>query len=137
LSGAPSAQDTSLDILPFYGLAVVRIDALADRTVVPLQPYAKLGIGYALWWSSDGDKAARDNGIVGRDASYGYAFALGVVARLDWLDREDAVSADGALGLNHSGLFIEWFHADLSGFGSDSVMDVGSSTWVAGLALEF
>jgi hypothetical protein len=135
-SGQRSAQDTTLNILPLYALGVLRLDVLAERTLVPLAPYGKLGFGYAFWWSTDGEKGARDGNIVGRDTSYGLAFALGLMVRLDWLDREDAASADASLGLNHSGLFIEWFHADLSGFGSADVMDVGSSTWVAGVTLE-
>ncbi len=131
-----SAQNTKLNILPFFGVAVLRLDALADRTVVPIAPYAKLGFGYALWWSVDGEKSAHANGIVGRDTSYGFVTALGLVVRLDWLDPADAAAADAAIGLNHSGLFAEWFHADLGGLGAKSVMDVGTSTWVAGLTLE-
>jgi hypothetical protein len=131
-----SAQDTTINILPLFLVGVLRLDVIADRTVIPLAPYAKLGVGYAFWWSSDGDRSARDGDLVGRDTSYGYAAALGVMMRLDWLDPSDAASADASLGLNHSGLFFEWMHSDLSGFGSNTVMDVGSSTWVAGLTLE-
>jgi hypothetical protein len=133
---ALSAQDTTLPILPLFLVGVLRLDVIADRTVIPLAPYAKLGAAYALWWSSDGEQAARDGNLVGKDASYGYAAALGVMLRLDWLDPSDAATADASLGLNHSGLFIEWMHSDLSGFGSGDVMDVGASTWVAGLTLE-
>jgi hypothetical protein len=131
-----SAQDTTLNILPLFAVAVLRLDVIADRTVIPLAPYAKLGAGYAFWWSNDGDRGARDGTLAGRDTSYGYVAAAGVMLRLDWLDPSDAASADASLGLNHSGLFFEWMHSDLSGFGSNSVMDVGSSTWVAGLTLE-
>ena len=131
-----SAQDTTLNILPFHLVGVLRVDALADRTPVPLAPYAKLGFGYALWWSGIGEGTSRVNGEAARDNSYGYVLALGVVARLDWLDPQDAAAADVAIGLNHSGLFIEWFKSDLSGFGSNDKMQVGTSTWVAGLTLE-
>jgi hypothetical protein len=136
-SGAAlSAQDTTLHVLPLFLVGVLRLDVIADRTLIPLAPYAKLGAGYALWWSSDGEQPARDGTLAGKGASYGYAAALGVMLRLDWLDPSDAATADASFGLNHSGLFIEWMHSDLSGFGSGSVMDVGSSTWVAGLTLE-
>jgi hypothetical protein len=131
-----SAQDTTLNILPFHLVGVLRVDALADRTPVPLAPYAKLGFGYALWWSSLGEHTSRVNGDPARDNSYGYVVALGLLARLDWLDPQDAAAADAAIGLNHSGLFIEWFKSDLGGFGSDDKMQVGTSTWVAGLTLE-
>jgi hypothetical protein len=131
-----SAQDTTLNILPMFVVGVLRLDVIADRTLVPIAPYAKLGAGYALWWSSDGERGARDGNVAGKDTSYGFVAAAGLVLRLDWLDPADAASADASLGLNHSGLFIEWMHSDLSGFGSNDVMDVGSSTWVAGLTLE-
>jgi len=135
--GGLSAQDTRLNIFPIHLLGVLRFDMIADRTLVPLAPYAKLGLGYALWWSIDGEQGAQANGVAGKDTSYGWVMALGLVFRLDWLDPAGAATADAALGLNHSGLFIEWLRSDLSGFGSADVMDVGTSSWVAGLALEF
>jgi hypothetical protein len=130
-----SAQKTTLGIVPFHLVGVLRLDAIADRTLVPLAPYAKLGLGYALWWSSIGEKTSRVNGEVARGASYGPVYALGVVFRLDPLDPGSAASADAALGINHSGVFIEWFNSNLNGFGSDK-MQVGTSTWVIGLNLE-
>jgi hypothetical protein len=131
-----SAQDTTLGIIPMNLVAVLRLDAIADRTLIPVAPYAKLGLGYALWWSGIGERASRVSGDVGRGSSYGYAWALGVMVRLDPLDPASAASADAGLGINHSGLFIEWFNSNLNGFGSGSAMQVGTSTWVAGLTLE-
>jgi hypothetical protein len=130
-----SAQQTTLGIVPFHLVGVLRLDAIADRTAVPLAPYAKFGLGYALWWSSIGERASRVNGEVARGASYGLVYALGVVFRLDPLDPASAASADASLGINHSGIFIEWFNSNLNGFGSGK-MQVGTSTWVIGLALE-
>ena len=134
--GGRSAQDTELEMLPMFLAGVLRIDALADRTVIPLAPYAKLGFGYALWWASDGESSARADGVSGKGASYGYTYSLGVLLRLDPLDPGDAASADASLGINHSGIFIEWFGSDLDGFGSDDVLQVGTNTWVAGLTIE-
>ena len=54
-----SAQDTTLTIVPLHLVGVLRVDALADRFNIPFCPYAKLGFGYAFWWSNDGDKTAR------------------------------------------------------------------------------
>jgi hypothetical protein len=131
-----SSQDTEIEILPMFLAAVLRIDALADRTAIPLAPYAKLGFGYALWWSSDGESGARADGVSGKGASYGYTYSLGVVLRLDPLDPADAATADASLGINHSGLFIEWFGSSLDGFGSPDVLEVGTNTWVMGLTVE-
>jgi hypothetical protein len=131
-----SAQETSLNIVPMHLVGVLRIDALADRFSVPFCPYAKLGLGYAFWWSKDGDEAAKANGIQGKDTSYGLAYSLGVAFRLDWIDLEDAAAADASIGLNHSALFIEYYGNNLGGFGSSSVMQVGTNTYVFGLLLE-
>jgi hypothetical protein len=131
-----SAQDTALNIFPFHAVAVLRLDALADRTPVPIVPYLKAGFGYALWWATIGEETARFNGEVGRDESFGWVFAAGLVVRLDWLDPRDAAAADASIGMNHSGLFVEWFKSDLSGFGATDNMQVGTSTWVAGLMIE-
>jgi hypothetical protein len=131
-----SAQSTTLGIFPMHLVAALRFDYIADHTPVPLQPYAKLGLGYALWWSSIGDSATHYNGDVGKGASYGYVWALGVVLRLDPLEPAAAANADASLGINHAGLFIEWFNSSLNGFGSSSGMEVGTNTWVTGLTLE-
>jgi hypothetical protein len=131
-----SSQDTEIEILPMFLAGVLRIDALADRTAIPLAPYAKLGFGYALWWTSDGESGARAEGVAGKGASYGYTYSLGVMLRLDPLDPADAASADASLGINHSGIFIEWFGSSLDGFGSPDVLEVGTNTWVMGLTIE-
>ncbi|HTQ07519.1 MAG TPA: MXAN_2562 family outer membrane beta-barrel protein [Polyangiaceae bacterium] len=131
-----SAENTTLAIMPMHLVATLRLDWLADHTVVPLVPYAKLGMGYALWWSNIGESSTRVNGEVGKGASYGYVAALGLMLRLDPLDPLTAATADASLGINHSGLFIEYFKSNLNGFGSDTTMEVGTSTWVAGLVLE-
>ena len=131
-----SAQETSLNVVPLHLVGVLRIDALADRFNVPFCPYAKFGLGYAFWWSKDGDEAANANGIQGKDTSYGLAYSLGVAFRLDWLDASDAAAADASIGINHSALFIEYYGSNLGGFGSSDVMQVGTSTFVFGLMLE-
>jgi len=131
-----SAQETTLGIMPMHLVAAFRFDYLADHTPIPLCPYAKLGLGYALWWSSIGEKSTRVDDKPGRGASYGYVWALGVLLRLDPLDSSAAANADASLGINHAGLFIEWFNSSLNGFGTNSGMEVGTNTWVAGLGLE-
>lgn len=131
-----SAQDTSLTIIPMHLVGVLRIDAIADRSGIPFCPYAKLGFGYALWWSKDGEETASAAGEEGKDTSYGITYALGLAFRLDWMDPADAASADAAIGINHSAIFGEYFGSDLSGFGSNDVMNVGTNTFVFGVMLE-
>ena len=55
---------------------------------------------------------------------------------LDVLAPDDAVTADGRTGFNNSYIFAEWFRPQLDGFGSDKVLDVGSSSWLFGIAIE-
>ncbi|MGC4087459.1 MAG: MXAN_2562 family outer membrane beta-barrel protein [Polyangiaceae bacterium] len=132
-----SGQDTSLAILPMYAVAVLRADVVIRETALPFVPYAKAGLGCALWWSDDQDDTARVDGKLGRGTSYGYQFALGGMFLLDFIDRADARSADAAIGLNHSYIFAEWLKSDLDGFGSGKQLQVGVNTWTLGLALEF
>lgn len=131
-----SASDTRLWIAPMYLVGVARADVFMRDFKIPLVPYAKLGLGYGLWWSSDGDKTPKVDGKAGRGASYGLTYALGGMFLLDVLDPDDAVTADGLTGINNSYLFMEWFRPQLDGFGSGKVMNIGSSSWLLGVAVE-
>ena len=136
-TGLPSAEDTALSVMPFYLVGVLRADVFARELNVPIVPYAKLGIGYALWWASDGGVTSREDGVLGRGISYGPQYAIGAMFLLDELDQQTARDADNSLGINHSYIFGELYNSNLSGFGSKSRLDVGTSSWVLGLALEF
>jgi hypothetical protein len=131
-----SSSATTLAIMPMYLVGVVRADVISRDLKIPLVPYAKLGLGYGLWWSADGKSTAQYNGKKGRGASYGLTYALGAMFLLDVLSPDDAVTADGSLGINNSYIFAEWFRPQLDGFGSAKVLDIGSSSWVLGIALE-
>jgi len=136
-NGELSGTTTRLNIMPMYLVGVVRADVISRELKIPLVPYAKLGVGYGLWWSSDGKRSAEAaDGRKGRGASYGLTYALGGMFLLDVLDPDDAVTADGITGINNSYIFAEWFRPQLDGFGSAKVLDIGSSSWVLGIALE-
>jgi hypothetical protein len=134
-SGA-SEEDTRLWIMPMYLVGVARADFLSRDFGIPFVPYAKLGLGLGMWWSSDGQKSASAHGVAGKGLSYGLTYALGGMFLLDVLDQEDAKSADGLMGINNSYIFAEWFRPQLDGFGSSTTVDIGSSSWVLGIALE-
>lgn len=134
--GGLSAEDTRIWMMPMYLVGVARADVIAKDLKIPLVPYAKFGLGYGLWWSSDGEKGARVAGKSGKGASYGLTYALGAMFLLDVLDEDDAASADGLSGINNSYVFAEWFRPKLDGFGSSSVLNIGSSSWIAGVAIE-
>ena len=128
-------QETSLSIMPLYLVGVARVDVLARETPVPLVPYAKAGLGYALWWTSDGDGAHSYQGVEGKGTSKGYQFALGGMLELDFLDQDTALNMDASIGVNHASFFMEWYFARLDGFGGGD-MHVGTSTWMLGLVVE-
>ena len=132
-----SPQKTTLTVMPIYLVGVLRADVIAKETLIPVVPYAKLGLGTALWWVGDGSETARtDDNVVGRGISYGYQFALGGMLLLDFFDPSAAVEADNSIGVNNSYLFGEWYYSDLGGFGSANKLQVGTNTWMVGLALE-
>lgn len=131
-----SSSSTRLNIMPMYLVGVLRADVVTRDLKIPLVPYAKLGVGYGMWWSSDGQRSAEYQGKKGRGASYGLTYALGAMFLLDVLDEDDAKSADGITGINNSYVFAEWFRPQLDGFGSNKVLDIGSSSWLLGIALE-
>lgn len=136
-SGGRSAQETSLEIMPMHLVGVARLDYLARETSIPLAAYGKLGVGYALWWTGDGDDTARaPDGTLGRGNSYGMVYALGGMLLLDILDRSSAIEMDNMTGVNNTYFFVEWYVSQLDGFGSGSQMRVGTNTWLLGLALE-
>jgi hypothetical protein len=136
-TGEPSAEQTALSVMPFYLVGVFRADVFARDYGIPLVPYAKLGVGYALWWASDGGSTSRVDGTLGRGVSYGPQYALGAMFLLDVLDQQTARDADNSLGINNSYIFAEWFDSELDAFGSKSRLNVGANSWVLGLAIEF
>lgn len=133
-----SGQDTTLEIMPMYLVGVLRVDVLARDTSIPIVPYAKAGLGTALWWAGSGDHIAdhEPSGASGRGLSYGLQGALGGMLLLDTLDEDAALGMDATTGVNNSYVFVEWYLSRLDGFGSGDVMRVGANTWMLGLALE-
>ena len=127
------AQSSTLDIMPFYAVGVLRVDTFAREYSVPLVPYGKFGFGAALWWVNDGvGTATNDAGIKGKDISTGIQAAIGCMFLLDVLEPSAARAADVGTGVNNSYLFFEWAVSDYGG----NQMNVGSSNWVTGLAFE-
>jgi hypothetical protein len=132
-----SGEETALSIMPFYLVGVLRADVFMREAGVPIVPYAKLGMGYALWWASDGGTTANQDGVSGKGVSYGPQYALGAMFLLDILDQQTARDADNGLGINNSYVFGEWYASELDAFGSSKRLNVGANTWVIGLAIEY
>lgn len=133
-----SDDETGLWVLPLNLLAVVRFDIFADRWSVPLVPYFKAGISYAIWIATDADGiSTADDGSRGYGGSFGLRLAGGLMLQLDWIEPRAARTFDNEFGVNHSYLFFEYYWAWVDNFGSGNRMNLGDGTWVLGLALEF
>ncbi len=139
-AGQDSAQSTYLTIMPMYATGVLRVDVLARDFEVPIVPYGKLGLGMALWRAStDNGVSTAPDGTVGKGRTWGTHMALGGMFLLDFLDPSAALGFDEEVGVNNSYLFAEWQWLNLDGqlIEKRPQMHVGTTGWIAGLALEF
>jgi hypothetical protein len=133
-----SGETTSLEIFPFYAVAVLRADVLWREIHIPLVPYAKLGIGYALWRATNTLGTSSYQGISGKGHSLGTEIALGLGLNLNVFDPYAAKNFDADMGVNNTYLFAEWTRSDLTGLGTQQdPLRVGGTSWTFGLAFEF
>jgi hypothetical protein len=133
-----SGETTSLAILPVAVLAVLRADVLWRDVGVPLVPYAKLGLAYALWRASNTLGTSSFAGISGEGHSFGTHVALGLALNLNPFDPYAAQNLDDSMGINGTYLFAEWTREDYNGLGFQSdPLRVGGTNWTFGLAFEF
>lgn len=132
-----SAQDTSLTLYPMYAVGVVRADALWKYAHVPIVPYAKLGLGYALWRASGPTGTSVSQNVSAKGHSTGMHYALGASLALNFLDYSSSRYMDVDYGINQTHVFFEYYMSELDGFGDNNTLRVGSRTWATGLAFEF
>jgi hypothetical protein len=133
-----SQENTSITIFPFYGAVVLRADALWRMARVPIVPYAKVGLGLALWRASNTLGTSRSGGVVGEGHSFGTHVALGLALNLNPFDSYASSAFDDAMGVNNTYLFFEWSREDLDGLGVQSnPLRVGGTALNFGLAFEF
>jgi opacity protein-like surface antigen len=133
-----SGEQTTLEIFPFYGVIVLRADVLWRDIGVPLVPYGKIGLGYALWRASNTLGTSSVDGVSGEGHSLGTQFALGLAFNLNPFDVYAAQNFDDALGVNNSYIFAEWTRSSLNGLGVEKdPLRVGGTGWTFGLAFEF
>ena len=139
LDGTPSADTTSLKLIPFSLSAVYRFDLLMERMKFPVVPYGKLGLDYVIWSinNGNGDVPEDPAGGVGRGGTWGWHAAVGLSLVLDFFDPTSAHQFDVEMGVNHTHLFVELGHWDVSGLGAAHKLHVGDNTWMAGLLFEF
>lgn len=136
-SNEESGDEYSLSIYPFALNAVLRADALWRDRGFPIVPYAKLGIGMALWEASTTGGTSTFGGVSGKGTTWGTNTALGISFALDAIDQGATRNMDNAIGINNTYIYAEYYWLELNGLGQSKALHVGSNSWAAGLAFEF
>jgi hypothetical protein len=138
-TGLPSGDQSQLKVIPVSLSAVYRFDYFLQERGFPLVPFGKLGLDWAYWQNTDGNGniAEADSGGHGRGGTLGWHVAGGLALTLDFLDPDAAHDFDQDLGVNHTALTFEFYHADISGLGEANRLHVGDTNWTLGLLIEF
>jgi hypothetical protein len=126
-----STTSTAFTIMPMHLSAVLRFDELMRRTGVPIVPYGKVGLGLGIWTSSP-----VPTGFTGTGATWGLHFAAGAMVALNFLDPRSSARLDESTGVNHAYVFGEIMRANLNGLAATPTYYLGSTSWVAGLAID-
>lgn len=142
VDGEPTADKTRLRMLPLRLGLVYRFDELQRRWNIPFVFSFKAGLDYSAWFVMAGNQiadAADPDGTrhVGRGGTFGYHAALGVNFLLDSLAPRMATTFAANSGVDNSYLFAELMMARIDDFGSDDSWDLGTRTFLIGLAFEF
>ncbi len=138
-TGLPSGDTSELKVIPFSLSAVYRFDYFLEERGFPLVPFGKLGLDWAYWQITDGNGniAEAGSGGHGRGGTFGWHVAGGMALVLDFLDPDASHDFDQDLGVNHTAITFEFYHADISGLGQPNRLHVGDTNWTLGLLLEF
>ena len=106
-------------LIPFALSAVYRFDLAYERTGIPIVPYGKLGLDYVFWTVQNGNSEVPEDASGGRGAggTLGWHAAVGLSLVLDFFDQNGANQFDEEMGVNHTHLFFEYGHIDVSGLG--------------------
>jgi hypothetical protein len=96
-------------------------------------------LDYAIWQVTDGNGEIATGGMGGRGrgGTFGWHGVIGVSLILDFIDPDAAKVFDSEMGVNHTHLFFELGHYDISGLGQSNRMHLGDDTWMMGLMFEF
>jgi hypothetical protein len=134
-----SADDVVFGMVPLAVQVGYRFEYPADRIRIPLVPYAKFGPAYGFWWTKEGSgKIARDSqGNRGSGGVWGFQLNAGLMLRLDFIEPDTSKRLDQITGINHTYLFGEYQLSRLDNFGIGNSIELGDSTFFAGLAIEF
>jgi hypothetical protein len=133
-------------LIPLALTAVYRFTYLDDEWSIPLVPYLRGGLSYYVWWMRTNNSTStacwdgtHDAGC-DKDKAYGATLglqgAIGLSIRAERIDAAAATSMRQG-GIQHAGFYAELSLAKVNGFGSDTKLSVGDTTWFAGVDFEF
>ncbi|XXF75918.1 MXAN_2562 family outer membrane beta-barrel protein [Myxococcaceae bacterium GXIMD 01537] len=135
-TGAASAEQTSLKLVPLRVSVNYKFDYAAFKWGIPLVPYVKAGITYIPWWVDKGDERDTFEGDTGSGGKWGYIGSAGIMFLLDVLEPRLARDFDSDVGVNHSYVFAEYSYSKVNDFGGEG-FNLGSRNWMFGLALDY
>lgn len=134
---AALSESTGMTLMPMHVSAVLRVDEIARRIVVPIVPYAKFGFGFGTFNAGTGQGTSKDSaGLTAEGLSFGPHIALGGMLGLNWIDQRSGAMARETSGIDQAYIFGEWMFSDLKYGTGPAAMNIGTSTWVLGLALD-
>lgn len=122
-AGGRAGEKTELTLYPMSLLGVLRIDALARHTSVPLTFAGKLGYDFVRWKAETGGKT--DASGLNKGLRWGGQVAF----ELDFFEMDAARALDQEYGINHTFLLLEYFESKTKG--------TGDRTFSFGLGAEF
>lgn len=126
----------SLTIYPLCVDAVLRVDELWRHFGIPFMPYAKAGLGVGFWEASAAFRSVLANGTDSSGRSFGDDLAVGAAVPFDFFDRDSRRTADRAMGINTSSVYLEYSALSLNELGGSHSLRVGDRTWIAGIMFE-
>ncbi|HWO25431.1 MAG TPA: MXAN_2562 family outer membrane beta-barrel protein [Kofleriaceae bacterium] len=142
-----TGSKTTFRLIPLAATVTYRLTYADDRWGVPVIPYVRAGLAYYMWWmkgpsgtskvceggTDDGDMCTDDKAYGG---TAGVQLSAGLAIRAERIDTAAARSMRNS-GLQHAGFYGEVFWGRVDGFGSDTKLWVGDTTWFAGANFEF
>lgn len=146
---ATSAENT-FRLIPLAATLTYRLTYLDDRWGIPVIPYVRGGLSYYVWWmkgptgdlSKVCDATDPDDPMTCTDEDKAYGgtpgvqLSAGIAIRAERIDRDAARSMRNS-GIKHAGFYGEVFWGRVDGFGSETRLWVGDTTWFAGANFEF
>ena len=129
---------TGFHMIPIQATAIYRFSYLDDAYGVPIVPYVRAGLGYYVWFATlDGNLSnLSDANDKAYGASVGLVGAAGIAIRAERIDA-DAARAMRDAGIDHISFYGEINAGWVDSFGQSSKLDVGGTTWFAGINFEF